>query len=63
MKPGLKKKDFVAICSDVNDLFLAGFEEFKKLDSLIRFSLIHPWPIARFALWAWQTKRSFLRAV
>ncbi|WP_458449492.1 glycosyltransferase family 2 protein [Fibrobacter sp.] len=63
MKPGLKKKDFVAICSDINDLFLAGFEGFKKLDSLIRFSLIHPWPIARFALWAWQTKRSFLRAV
>ena len=63
MKPELKKKDFVAICSDVNDLFLAGFEGFKKLDSLIRFSLIYPWPIARFALWAWLTKRTFLRAV
>ena len=63
MMPGIKKNYFSMICSDANDLFINKFEGFKKLDALIRFALIYSWLLARLALWAWQTKRSFLRAI
>ena len=63
MMPGIKKKDFTMVCSDANDLFITRFVGFKKIDVLIRFALVYSWTLARFSLWAWKTKRSFLRAV
>ena len=63
MMPGITKKDFFAMCSDVNDLYVMRFAGFKKIDSLIRFALVRSWMLSRVLLFAWKAKRSLLRSL
>ncbi|WP_298770871.1 glycosyltransferase family 2 protein [uncultured Fibrobacter sp.] len=63
MRKGITKKEFFAMCSDVNELYVSRFAGFKKIDSLIRFALVHSWFLSRVLLFAWRTRRILLRSI
>lgn len=59
----MKKKEFYAIYSDVNELFVLKFLGFKKIDCLIRFSLLYSWSVSRFVLFFWRLKNTYLKSL
>ncbi|SHN02691.1 Glycosyltransferase involved in cell wall bisynthesis [Fibrobacter sp. UWR3] len=54
----MKKDEFVGLLPETNVLFENGFGGFKKLDSLIRFSLGKSWRVSRILLSIWKLKFS-----
>lgn len=60
---GINRKSFKEILPDVNFLFIAKFEGFKKIDSLIRFSMLYSWPLSRMILYVWKLKQLYIRCV
>ena len=63
MMKGMTKNEFYGFVPDVNELFIAKFDGFKKLDSLIRFALLYSWPLSRLILFIWQRKRFLFKSL
>ena len=64
LMPGIKKNVFFEICPEINDFYVTkNFDGFKKIDSLIRFAIIHSWSVSRLILFTWKVKQSVLKLI
>ena len=59
----MKKNEFYQIYPEIDELFIVGFEGFKKIDALVRFALRYSWSLSRVVLLTWWIKNYILNRI
>lgn len=57
----MTRKKFQLLFPEVDNFFVKKFNGFKKIDTLIRFSIVHSWALARVILFAWLIRQRIIR--